>query len=116
MQTVSISWPRNARMPRRSSSRERTTSSPTSWRSFMKRSATGRPGVWRESAVLHIHNGDCSANSAGAAGIEGQHVAWREALMVGPATSPEAREQFLATEYGASPAEVARDLSRVRRL
>lgn len=66
--------------------------------------------------MLHIHNGDCSADSAGAAGIEGQHVAWREALIVGPVTSPGARERFLATEYGASPAEVARDLNRVRRL
>jgi hypothetical protein len=34
--------------------------------------------------MLHIHNGDCSANLAKQSPLEGEHLAWREALIEGP--------------------------------
>ena len=35
--------------------------------------------------MLHIHNGDCSANIAKQTKLPGEHFAWREALIDGPA-------------------------------
>ena len=34
--------------------------------------------------MLHIHNGDCSADIARKANLPGEHLAWREALVCGP--------------------------------
>lgn len=34
--------------------------------------------------MLHIHNGDSSANILKESGLPGEHLAWREALIVGP--------------------------------
>lgn len=34
--------------------------------------------------MLHIHNGDCSANKAKQTKLPGEHFAWREALIEGP--------------------------------
>lgn len=34
--------------------------------------------------MLHIHNGDSTADTARKAGIPGKHVAWREAMVCGP--------------------------------
>src|SRR5438094_3116075 len=57
--------------------------------------------------MLHIHNGDSTAGTARQANIPGEHLAWREALVCGPAPEnlSEAeflniRAQHLATAYG----------------
>ena len=34
--------------------------------------------------MLHIHNGDCSADIAKQSSLPGEHVAWRESLITGP--------------------------------
>jgi hypothetical protein len=34
--------------------------------------------------MLHIHNGDCSANTAKQSSVQGEHFAWREELIEGP--------------------------------
>jgi hypothetical protein len=34
--------------------------------------------------MLHIHNGDCSADTAKKSNMPGEHLAWREALIFGP--------------------------------
>lgn len=58
-------------------------------------------------AMLHIHNGDSTAGTARQANIPGEHLAWREALVCGPAPEnlSEAeflniRAQHLAAAYG----------------
>jgi len=57
--------------------------------------------------MLHIHNGDSAAGTAKKAGIPGEHLAWREALVCGPAPGGLAADQFrnlrarhLAAAYG----------------
>ncbi|MEP6705889.1 MAG: RNA polymerase subunit sigma-24 [Pyrinomonadaceae bacterium] len=57
--------------------------------------------------MLHIHNGDCSANTAKKSNIPGEHLAWREALICGPVikglTEAEwrtLRARHLAEAYG----------------
>ena len=57
--------------------------------------------------MLHIHSGDSTAGTARQANIPGEHLAWREALVCGPAPGnlSEAeflniRAQHLATAYG----------------
>ena len=57
--------------------------------------------------MLHIHNGDSSAETAKNANIPGEHLAWREALICGPAPAGLTREEFrrvraqhLAEAYG----------------
>ena len=37
--------------------------------------------------MLHIHNGDCSANTAIHSSVQGEHFAWREELIEGPTPS-----------------------------
>jgi hypothetical protein len=56
--------------------------------------------------MLHIYNGDSTANTARAADIPGEHVSWREALVCGPAPDNlaegefiDVRAQHLATAY-----------------
>ena len=56
--------------------------------------------------MLHIHNGDSTAGTARKAGISGEHIAWREALVCGPTPGglPESefieiRANHLAEEY-----------------
>ena len=56
--------------------------------------------------MLHVYNGDSTANTARAASIPGEHVSWREALVCGPAPEDlpepefiEVRAQHLATAY-----------------
>jgi len=58
--------------------------------------------------MLHIHNGDSSAETAKNARIPGEHLAWREALVCGPTPTDlsanefrKVRAQHLAGEYGA---------------
>lgn len=45
--------------------------------------------------MLHIHNGDSAATTARQAEIPGEHLAWREALVCGPAPGDLRDEEFL---------------------
>ena len=45
--------------------------------------------------MLHIHNGDSTAGTAKNANIPGEHVAWREALVCGPAPGNLAESEFI---------------------
>lgn len=56
--------------------------------------------------MLHVYNGDSTANTARAASIPGEHLSWREALVCGPAPEDlnepefiEVRARHLATAY-----------------
>ena len=60
--------------------------------------------------MLHIHNGDSSADTAKLSSIPGEHFAFREALVAGPAPSDlspadwrSIRAQHLAESYGMKP-------------
>lgn len=44
--------------------------------------------------MLHIHNGDSTAGTAKNTDIPGEHLAWREALVCGPAPGGLSSEQF----------------------
>ena len=64
--------------------------------------------------MLHIYNGDSTADTARAADIPGDHLPWREALVCGPAPADLAETEFiqlrarhLATAYNA-PVEKCR--------
>jgi hypothetical protein len=57
--------------------------------------------------MLHIHNGDSTAGTAKKAAIPGEHLAWREALVCGPAPRGLSTDEFrrvraehLASAYG----------------
>lgn len=57
--------------------------------------------------MLHIHNGDSTAQTARKAAIPGEHLAWREALVCGPAPGSSSEDEFrrlrsrhLAEAYG----------------
>jgi hypothetical protein len=45
--------------------------------------------------MLHVYNGDSTANTARAASIPGEHVSWREALVCGPAPTDLAEDEFI---------------------
>jgi hypothetical protein len=45
--------------------------------------------------MLHVHNGDSSAGTARDAQISGDHIAWREALVCGPAPSGLTETEFI---------------------
>lgn len=45
--------------------------------------------------MLHLHNGDSSAETARRAGLPGDHLAWREALVCGPTPAGVSSEEFL---------------------
>ena len=67
--------------------------------------------------MLHIHNGDSTAGTARKASIPGEHLAWREALVCGPAPgglSENAfryiRAAYLADAYGVDLAECEKEL------
>lgn len=69
-------------------------------------------------AILHIHNGDSSAGTAGKANIPGNHLAWREALVCGPAPGwmsdqefQETRARHLAQAYGIELEKAQSELS-----
>jgi hypothetical protein len=62
--------------------------------------------------MLHIHNGDLSANTSKRAAIPGEHFAWREALIAGPTPSGvegaewrQMRAQHLSEAYGVDRSE-----------
>ena len=67
--------------------------------------------------MLHIHNGDSSANIAKQSSLPGEHYAWRESLITGPAPAGVAgnewrkeRAQHLSKAYGADLQECERGL------
>ena len=67
--------------------------------------------------ILHIHNGDASADLARQSSVPGEHFAWREALIDGPAPVAadgqewsRVRTQHLCEAYGGERAECEREL------
>jgi len=67
--------------------------------------------------MIHIHNGDCSADTAKQSSLPGQHFAWRESLITGPTPSGlsgnewrSVRAQHLSEAYGVDLQECERGL------
>src|SRR5258708_1290217 len=67
--------------------------------------------------MLHIHNGDSAAGTAKKSDIPGEHLAWREALVCGPAPGGlsidefrHVRAQHLADAYGANLEQTVQEL------
>ena len=67
--------------------------------------------------MLHIHNGDSSANIAKQSLLPGEHYAWRESLITGPTSAGlsggewrSVRAQHLSEAYGADLQECERGL------
>jgi hypothetical protein len=67
--------------------------------------------------MLHIHNGDCSAEVLKQSGLSGEHIAWREALIAGPNPGDlsydewlNTRADFLAEAYELDKDDCRRDL------
>ena len=69
--------------------------------------------------MLHIHNGDSAAGTARNAGLPGVHLAWREALVCGPAPAGlfddefrRVRAEHLASAYGQNLEDCIQDLRK----
>jgi hypothetical protein len=69
--------------------------------------------------MLHIHNGDSTAETARRANIPGEHIAWREALVCGPVPGNldeahflETRAQHLSTAYDLELPQVRNELRK----
>ena len=67
--------------------------------------------------MLHIHNGDSTAATAGKCDLPGEHLTWREALICGPVPGNLSKEEFrelrarhLADAYGVDLAECRKEL------
>jgi len=67
--------------------------------------------------MLHIHNGDSSANIAKASSLPGEHFAWRESLITGPTAAQvsgdewrSVRARHLSEAYGVDLQECERGL------
>lgn len=67
--------------------------------------------------MLHIHNGESTAGTAKKTDIPGQHLAWREALVCGPAPGGLSEDKFrniraghLANAYGVDLAACEKEL------
>ena len=67
--------------------------------------------------MLHIHNGDSSANTAKQSSLPGEHFSWRESLITGPTPTGlsggewrSVRAQHLSEAYGADLKECERGL------
>jgi len=68
------------------------------WRDCMRFPSQLRTlGCYNRENMLHIHNGDSSAGTARNANIPGEHFAWREALVCGPARGDLDETDFLET-------------------
>jgi hypothetical protein len=68
--------------------------------------------------MLHIHNGDSSADTAKQSSLAGEHFAWRESLITGPTPSGlsdnewrRIRSKHLSEAYGVDVTECERGLS-----
>ena len=71
--------------------------------------------------MLHIHNGDSTAGTAKKTAIPGEHLAWREALVCGPAPGGLSEDEFrrvrvahLVAAYGVNPEKCERELREQR--
>src|SRR5882762_3296282 len=69
--------------------------------------------------MLHIHNGDSTANTARQSTIPGEHLAFREALILGPTPADlkdtawrKLRAAHLSAAYGGAEQECEQDLLR----
>ena len=67
--------------------------------------------------MLHIHNGDSAAGTAKKSDIPGEHLAWREALVCGPAPGDLSQDEFrqmraqhLSDAYGANLDKTVQEL------
>lgn len=63
--------------------------------------------------MIHIHNGDVTASLAKRAGVEGEHLSFRESLVAGPVPANvdvETRARFLADAYGHNLLRLRNDL------
>lgn len=67
--------------------------------------------------MLHIHNGDSSANTLKESRLEGEHLPWREALIAGPTPGGlnleewiDLRASHLADSYGGEVAKYKKEL------
>src|SRR5688572_27998219 len=67
--------------------------------------------------MLHIHNGDASADTAKQSTLPGEHLAWRESLMTGPTPAGlsgrewrSLRAQHLSEAYGVDFKECEQEL------
>jgi len=64
--------------------------------------------------MLHIYDGDSSAGTARSAKLPGQHLAWREALICGPAPNNLSEAEFLEVRAQHLSSAYVADLDRVR--
>jgi hypothetical protein len=67
--------------------------------------------------MLHVHNGDSTAGTARKTTLPGEHLAWREALVCGPAPGDLSEDEFrrvraahLASAYGVNIEKCEREL------
>ena len=67
--------------------------------------------------MLHVHNGDSTAGTARKADLPGEHLAWREALVCGPAPSGlsgddfrQVRARHLSDAYGVNLQDCEKEL------
>jgi hypothetical protein len=72
--------------------------------------------------MLHLHNGDSSANILKESGLPGEHVAWREALISGPTPQNFSADEWrrvraahLAEAYALKPETVMHNLAEQER-
>jgi hypothetical protein len=68
--------------------------------------------------MLHIHNGDSTANTARQTSLPGEHFAWRESLVTGPTPADVPREewltiraQHLSVSYGVEVQQCSEELA-----
>ena len=68
--------------------------------------------------MLHVHNGDCSADILRRSGLPGEHLVWREALTAGPTPADASADEWhalrarhLAGAYGGDFGECRRALA-----
>lgn len=64
--------------------------------------------------MLHIYDGDSSAGTARNANLPGQHLAWREALICGPAPNNLSEPEFLEVRAQHLSSSYGDDLNQVR--
>jgi hypothetical protein len=73
-----------------------------------------RRDVTIRTSMLHIFDGDSSAGTARNANLPGQHLAWREALICGPAPNNLSEPEFLEMRAHHLSSAYGADLNQVR--